>query len=365
VTVTDSDGETASATSIVSVGSGSLQTIVLDGDLLRAGEYAGRLLGQQPPTSPRQAASHTPGTSATARRPSPASLPPATATRRTGTYTATVTVTDTFGDQAGSSAPVAISNNASDPLFKPVVNQSSFTYLGSFALPQSANGYSTAFSYGGLTYRYVNGKLQFFTTSHVNSGGLVYEFNGPGLRHRPLQPPAGPGGEQLGGCLHGAEIRPELRRIYDPVRRRPDVRALLRPELEPTVLELRRLVQRSLPKHDQPGLLDAERLYPASATGMGAWSLADRPEKFDRGGVTAIPQWFADRFTGGATLGVGFGGLLLHHQHRQLRPRPRRDRPPGPLGQRGSVRPGQRPLNRLPGRGTRSRPPRDQLHQLL
>jgi hypothetical protein len=46
------------------------------------------------------------------------------------------------------------------------------------------------------------------------------------------------------------------------------------------------------------------------ATGMGAWSLANRPEKFDRGGTMPIPQWFADRYTGGKTLGVGFGGYF-------------------------------------------------------
>ena len=43
------------------------------------------------------------------------------------------------------------------------------------------------------------------------------------------------------------------------------------------------------------------------ATGVGAWSLTGRPEKYDRGGVVQIPQWFANRYTGGDTLGVGFG----------------------------------------------------------
>src|SRR5262249_14486322 len=44
------------------------------------------------------------------------------------------------------------------------------------------------------------------------------------------------------------------------------------------------------------------------ATGVGAWSLTNREAKFDQGGTLQIPQWFADRFTGGKTLGVGFGG---------------------------------------------------------
>src|SRR5262249_15385436 len=46
------------------------------------------------------------------------------------------------------------------------------------------------------------------------------------------------------------------------------------------------------------------------ATGVGAWSLDGRPEKFDRGGTLRIPQWFADRFTDGKSLGVGFGGYF-------------------------------------------------------
>src|SRR5262249_39835778 len=33
-------------------------------------------------------------------------------------------------------------------------------------------------------------------------------------------------------------------------------------------------------------------------------------EKEARGGVTPIPQWFADSYTGGKNLGVGFGGYF-------------------------------------------------------
>ena len=47
-----------------------------------------------------------------------------------GSYTAAVTVTDAKGDQAVSSAAVTISSDSSDPLFTPVVNSSSFSYIG-------------------------------------------------------------------------------------------------------------------------------------------------------------------------------------------------------------------------------------------
>src|SRR5262249_15120689 len=75
--------------------------------------------------------------------------------------------------------------DSSDPLYTPVVNQTNMTYIGSFALPTSANNWDTAYSYRGLAYRSVNGKLQFLTTNHVYSGGLVSEFNYPGLSADP------------------------------------------------------------------------------------------------------------------------------------------------------------------------------------
>src|SRR5262249_50731305 len=66
-------------------------------------------------------------------------------------------------------------------LNKPVLTESNFTYLGSFALPHSTGTWDTANTSGGLTYRYVNGELHFLTTAHVYSGGEVYEVAYPGL----------------------------------------------------------------------------------------------------------------------------------------------------------------------------------------
>src|SRR5207302_1242776 len=105
-----------------------------------------------------------------------------------GTYMVTLTVTDKDNGVGTTTKSVSVTDG-SDPLTKPVVNSNSFTYLGSFALPQDANNWDTAYSLGGLTYRYVNGKLQFFTTNHVYSGGLVYEFNYPGISADPSNLP--------------------------------------------------------------------------------------------------------------------------------------------------------------------------------
>jgi PKD repeat protein len=225
-----------------------------------------------------------------------------------GTYTLTVTITDSDGDTASASASVTVSAASIDPLNKPVFNQSSFTYLGSFKLPTTAGGLDTAWSGGGLAFRYVNGNLQFFTTTNNNTGSMVYEVNYPGLGTDPNHLPqaqvvhywgdiysgqkwvANNGGtsDPAATETYGLYYDQAANRLYWSYGYGYNADSPFNPSLGYSVL------------NDQTG----------TATGVGAWSLANRPEKFDRGGVTPIPQWFADRFTGGMTLGVGFGGYF-------------------------------------------------------
>jgi fibronectin type 3 domain-containing protein len=239
-----------------------------------------------------------------------ATLQPSAPLANSTTYTATVSgVKDAAGNVMA--APVswsfttAVSSN-SDPLNKPVLNQLNFTYLGSFLMPTSANGWSTAYSNGGLTYRYVNGQLHFLTTSHANSGGLVYETNYPGIGTSGTLPQAkvvqnwgdvytgqkwvgnNGGTSALSGEVgtYGLYYDQNLGRLYWSYGDWYNASNPYNPSFGYSVL------------NDSTGV----------ATGVGAWSLANRPEKFDRGGTLRIPQWFADRFTGGKSLGVGFGG---------------------------------------------------------
>jgi hypothetical protein len=194
----------------------------------------------------------------------------------------------------------------SDPLKKGVLNKPNFTYLGSFLLPTSANNWSTAFSTGGLAHRYVKGKLRFLTTSHVNSGGLVYEFNDPGCAaggtlpqarvvrhwgdvyggHKWVGNDGGTAKLSGGAYTYGLYYDDKLGRLYWTYGHWFNTTHPSNPSLGYSVLD------------DSTG----------TATGVGAWSLAGRPEKFSRGGVTKIPRWFADRYTRGKALGVGFGG---------------------------------------------------------
>jgi hypothetical protein len=195
---------------------------------------------------------------------------------------------------------------AADPLDRPVIGHQSFTYLGAFRLPTSANGWSTAFSAGGLALRHVGGHLQFFTTSHVYSGGLVYEIDDPGLSatapyplasvvhewgdvydgHKWVGNDGGSSALSSGVLTNGLFFDEASSRLYWSYGHWYNTSNPFNPSLGFSLID------------------DAH----GTATGVGAWSVDPRPEKFARGGSLRIPQWFADRFTGGKTLGAGFGG---------------------------------------------------------
>ncbi len=226
-----------------------------------------------------------------------------------GSYVAAVTVTDNQGDQAVGTAAVTISSNSTDPLFTPVVNASSFSYIGSFALPTYAVGWDTAYSCGGLAYRYVNGNLQFFTTAHVNSGGLVYEFNYPGLSTNQSSLPQAQVVINWGDVYTGQKLDNNYGGYTTPSSGDPTYGLYYDPSSNRLYWNYGDWYNADFPYQQSLGystLNDATGV----ATGAGAWSLANRPEKFDRGGIVQIPQWFANGYTGGDTLGVGFGGYF-------------------------------------------------------
>jgi hypothetical protein len=221
-----------------------------------------------------------------------------------GNYTIKAIAKDAAGN-AGTSAgiPVVVSNTFDNPLDKPVLNSTNFSYVGSFNLPYTANGWSTAFSRSGLTHRYVDGQLRFFTTSHVYSGGLVYEFNDPGTA--------------ASGTLPQASVVRNWGDVYSGNKSFAGSSALTG-QVETNGLYYDETLNRlywsygywynaDYPFNPSIGYSDLND-GTGVATGAGAWSLTNRPEKFNRGGFLEIPQWFANSYTGGKTLGVGFGG---------------------------------------------------------
>ncbi len=162
---------------------------------------------------------------------------------------------------------------------------------------------------GGLTHRYVKGELRFLTTSHVYGGGLVYETDDPGIGTADAPPQAKvvkywgdiysghkwvgnkgeTGGGLAGGVLtYGLYFDQKLDRLYWSYGDWYNATHPYNPSFGYSILKESN----------------------ETATGIGSWSLANRPEKFARGGTLRIPQWFADRYTAGKSLGVGFGGYF-------------------------------------------------------
>ncbi len=205
-----------------------------------------------------------------------------------------------------------ISAPSDDPLAKKVIDQNDFEYIGAFLLPTTDGGqWSTSYGMTGLAHRYVNGKLQFFTGSHVYSGGLIYEIDYPGTTKVAPYPQAkvvkywgdvysgkkwtdgeggGAGGAGLGGGVwtYGLYYDESLKRLYRNYGHWYNAENPYNPSMGYSDID------------DQTGV----------ATGIGAWRMKDRPEKYARGGVMPIPQWFVDKYTNGKNLGIGFGGYF-------------------------------------------------------
>jgi hypothetical protein len=195
-----------------------------------------------------------------------------------------------------------------DPLQKPLITGKDLAYLGSFSMPpRGAGGASNAFTYGALTHRYVRGELRFFSTSHPYDGDQVYEVKYPGLST--TSPPIAAavtdwsdvyrgkrwvdndgGYSKLDPSVHtyGLHWSEELRRLYWSYGHWYNTTSPSNPCLGFSTL------------NDET----------TRATGVGAWRLRGRGEMFARGGSVDIPRWFADRFTGGKALGIGFGGYF-------------------------------------------------------
>jgi uncharacterized repeat protein (TIGR01451 family) len=224
------------------------------------------------------------------------------------TFSLTSTTENIGGPSTATVHNIIAYSNGDDPLLKAVPNQSSFSYLGSFYLPTSFAGHDTAGTMGGLTLRYVNGRLDFLSTGSAGDGSLVYEMSYPGLGtganiptaqvvqnwgdvydgHRYVGNNGGSNDLISGAETYGLYYDQSSNRLYWNYGFNYNATNPYNPSLGYSTL------------NDATGV----------ATGVGAWSLSNRYEKMDRGGVTPIPQWFADRFTNGDTLGVGFGGYF-------------------------------------------------------
>ena len=171
--------------------------------------------------------------------------------------------------------------------------------------------------------------MQFFTTSHVNSGGLVYEFNYPGLSTDQSNLPQAQVVTNWGDVYTGQKLDNNYGGYTSLSSGDPTYGLYYDPSSNRLYWNYGDWYNADFPYQQSLGystLNDATGV----ATGAGAWSLANRPEKFDRGGIVQIPQWFADAYTGGDTLGVGFGGYFSINSTASMGPALAAIAPPNP-----------------------------------
>ncbi len=191
-----------------------------------------------------------------------------------------------------------------------------FQFLGGFRLPMTTMGLDVRFG-RGLAHRYLGTDLRFFSTGHKTSAtpatvrdGEVFEFGYPGVSMTAPFPMA-----------------PILRHWGD----------IYQSKIAVGTPEGKHWTIPDMPRGlfwDEPG----QRLYWSYACGgagddsycaltesctlgasvldnstgkgqaVGAWRIGPAPYKCVMRGCVPIPQWFADAYTHGRRIGVGFGG---------------------------------------------------------
>jgi hypothetical protein len=177
-----------------------------------------------------------------------------------------------------------------------------FRFLGAFKLPQKACGQSTGYAAGCLALRIVNKRPRLFSDSHIGTGGAVYEVDVPALAKKEPYPTA--------------TIVREWGDIYQGHKRKANGESYpLDGEVPTTGLRWDEAEQRlwwvyaqkyNTENQDAP-TFGATRFKGDQLTPEGPWKL-DVAQSWQRGGTLDIPAWFADKYTGGKRLGVGFGG---------------------------------------------------------
>ena len=173
---------------------------------------------------------------------------------------------------------------------KALIQQSDFTYLGSFLMP--ASGVSGDPTFGkGLTHRYVNGELRMFSTSW--SPQVVYEVKVPALTDPPQAAQVvRDWGNVTGNKQYTASGTSAINGLYwDETDKR-----LYWNYGDPYNMT------GNDPSFGYSTLNDTT----GTSTPVGAWRMPEGDKATDAC-VLSIPQWFASAYTGGKRLGAGCG----------------------------------------------------------
>jgi hypothetical protein len=196
--------------------------------------------------------------------------------------------------------PVAVAAQTSGQ--RRLLTPKDFQFLGAFKLPQKACGQSTGYAAGCLALRIVNKRPRLFSDSHIGTGGAVYEVDVPAAAKQEPYPTA--------------KVAREWGDIYQGHKRKANGESYpLDGEVPTTGLRWDESEQKlwwtygqkyNTENQDAP-TFGATRFKGDTLTAEGPWRLP-LAQSWQRGGTLEIPAWFADKYTEGRRLGVGFGG---------------------------------------------------------
>ncbi len=197
-----------------------------------------------------------------------------------------------------------------------LLDETNLVYQGAFSIPLVANGVSTSGALGTLALRHVNGKVQFFST---NKDDGVYEVNDPGVALTAPYPTA--------TLVHNWKDAYTGKRCIVLGSKPPDcsnaasgVYGLYYDEVDQRLYWTfgpGYAYDSGSPMMGYSTLNDATNL----ATGVGSWKLAGTlMTKATRGGMLGIPSAFAQAYTNGKRLGIGFGGYYNIGQDTSMGP---------------------------------------------
>ena len=182
-----------------------------------------------------------------------------------------------------------------DPLEKPLLTPADLELVGGWRVPAAARqpGHrSIAWGNGGLADRAEGTSLKFYTTHHAHLGGPIQEFvadEGPGAAEEPATNwPILRVGEFLGDLYQPA-------RDANPNAAKPDCTGVF--------FDGDRVITTGRAGYAAPPPQGPFLCVEGRAYGVEGGS----PQLLG-GGLCDIPQWFADRYLEGKSLGVGFGG---------------------------------------------------------
>jgi hypothetical protein len=175
---------------------------------------------------------------------------------------------------------------------KTVLTQGDFSYLGSFRMPESVGSMDMRWG-RGLTHRYVNGQLRFFSIGLNPSD--IYEVAAPAsLASSPASSAFATLVRHWGALDQGA-VTSGLTGVYwDETDKR----------LYWAGGDSYNATSNYSPSVGFTTLNDSNGTF----TRRGPFAFAGRSTKMTNNGLTAIPQWFADAYCPGRRLAAGFGG---------------------------------------------------------